>query len=92
MCIENLTGATFTGIIFPNVHASLEIAAIYFMTPPHSDSSDGSGKLGKEEMHQALAMLGIVLSAEEFEKMWSEMDSDGGGQVGFREFKVRQGR
>ena len=49
--------------------------------------TDKSGKLGKDEMHEAMDMLGIVLSAEEFEKMWSDMDSDGGGQVGFREFK-----
>ena len=32
-------------------------------------------------------MLGIEISDAEFESLWAEMDKDGGGTIGFREFK-----
>jgi len=57
------------------------------------DTND-SGILGRGDWQQA--RLGMKkrksFSAEEFEKMWSDMDSDGGGQVDFNEILFAFGK
>ena len=48
--------------------------------------SDGSGELDKEELRGLLRELGITWTAEEeFEKIFREVDVDGGEAVSFAE-------
>ena len=56
-----------------NVHTCAVNACI------HMDMSD--------ELRESMGMLEIEISGVEFESLWSVMDNDGGGSIGFREFK-----
>jgi hypothetical protein len=49
---------------------------------------DRSGKLSRQELRGNMERMGMEIQDGEFEAFWKSMDTDGSGDIGFREFKV----
>jgi len=48
--------------------------------------TDGSGKISREELKSALSRMGMDISDEELDEMMDSVDTDGDGEIDYREF------
>jgi len=51
-----------------------------------SIDKDNSGSIGRDELHVALKMWNVSLSAEEMDALWTRCDADNSGEIDYKEF------